>query len=163
MAQVPNEESERELDNTVSNGESGRELTDNSIDYLLRKYLRVWIWSIIFGLDTTLTLSLTTQGFIGRYTLPTSLILAMPSLASAVLVIGSWFLLAQFLVVGLVPLLWPTPNSSDEPTQTPDKTSTQTKDEVRYLTYAMLTAIFAVMLRAGGFLVEVTFGSLGRF
>ncbi len=33
------------------------------LDALLRKYLRVWIWSIIFGLDTTLTLTLSTQSF----------------------------------------------------------------------------------------------------
>jgi hypothetical protein len=130
--------------------------TEGGLDYLLRKYLRVWIWSIIFGLDTTLTLTLSTHSISGKYAFEISLVLVVPTLAAALAVIMSWLYLGRYLSRGLMPLLRPTPSGRDDDLA-------QTTEELRYLTLAMQFAIFSVVLRALGFLIEALFGSLDRF
>jgi len=144
--------------------------TMNGIEVLFRKYARIWIWSIIFGLDTTLSLTFSTQSF-ARYNLQVSLILAVPLLASAAALVVSWFALSQFLTRSLLPLL--------KESAVEDETDHVIEDEIRLaivsdaakardlrlrlLNLAVEYAIVAIILRVVGFGLEAIFGSLGKF
>jgi hypothetical protein len=151
---------------TEQNTKSASELQIKAqMDSLLRKYIRVWIWSILFGLNTTLTLSLTVQRFGDRYVAGIALVLAIPSLISAAANIFSWSYLALFLRKGLMPLLMPEPHRPEyqsDVEQYQSDVEHESATHTRYLYTAMLFAIFAVISRAFGFLVEATFSSLGN-
>jgi hypothetical protein len=121
---------------------------------LFRKYVRVWIWSIIFGLNTALTLSFSTQNFLGRYNIQISSIIAIPTILAALTVIISWSFLSIYLRRSLIPLLW---------LSQADESLDNNPQELRYLSVAMQFAIYAVVFRAVGVLVEAVFGSLGKY
>jgi hypothetical protein len=120
----------------------------NDLDNLLRKYLRVWIWSIIFTVDATLAFILSTQAFVGKYTPNNALILITPTIGAAISLIASFYCLLLFLNQGLIPIL---------------RVAEPESSGLRYLTLAMQFSIFAVMMRSIGFVFEAVFGSLGRF
>src|SRR4051812_5064376 len=117
----------------------------SSIDILLQKYLRVWIWSIIFGLNSTLTLTLSTQTIVGKYNSFVSLILSIPLIMAAFTIILSWYFLLLFMKTNLMPLLgfhYYSGKFSGE------------ERSYRYLYAAFQFSIFAVMLRAFGIIFE---------
>jgi hypothetical protein len=130
--------------------------SDHALDDLVKKYLRVWVWSIVFGLDTALTLSLSTQVFVGKYPLTTTFILAIPAILSASFVIFSWWFLSVYLTLGLLPLLI-TNREGDRDLEFWNVKS------IRYLQWAMQFSIFAVIFRVLGIIIEVIFGSLRMY
>lgn len=131
----------------------------SDLNQSLSKYLRVWIWSIIFGLDTTLTLTLQAGGSFGKYLPFIAFILVIPNILSAIMVIVSWIYLLRFMLRAIIPLIKLDQASYDELVSR----NTLTQVHVFYLRTAMQAAILAIVLKAFGILFESLFAGLGRY
>ena len=127
------------------------------IDLSFRKYLKIWIWSIVFGLNTSLLYTLTGGLLSGRYNLEVSIVLLLPMTLGGLLQIVSWFSLLRYLQLSLIPMLLQEYNDSD-----PSSQKKQDKD-AGLLMLAMRYSILSVIVRLAGSIFELIFGSLVRY
>lgn len=126
-------------------------MQDNSLDRLIRRYLRVWIWSIIFGFNSAVAYNTLSSGFYGgKYNLVVSAVLVAPSAVSVILSLVSWSFLLQYLDRSLLPLI----SRKDAPTEDAN---------YKLLYHSMLYTIIAIAFRLAGFLIQAVFDSLSRF
>ena len=135
---------------------------ESSFDDLMRKYLRVWIWSIIFGLNTTLVFT-TSSSYLGKYNFFNSIVLPSPYVASVLVSLISWFYLLLYLRGSLLPMIYNDSSSSDRSSLSQDISANWTASyHQKLLMFAMTYSILAIFLRVVGFVFTVLFDSLGR-
>ncbi len=78
-----------------------KEVDVNKLDALLRRYLSVWLWSILFGGVTTLTFSLVNIRDYEKWGILTS-VTSMLLAISIIFLIIAWMTLFQFLTSYLI-------------------------------------------------------------
>jgi hypothetical protein len=119
--------------------------------------MRVWIWSIIFGLNTSSLYAFVSGGgfFGGKYSVDISFVILLPSVISGLLLIGSWVLLLRYLNLSILPMIY----AEDKSRQ--DQYSKY--EHARLLWLAMLYTILAMAFRFFGSIFSNIFESLSRF
>jgi hypothetical protein len=138
--------------------EPNKETREGTLDRLMRQYIRVWIWSIIFGLNTSLLYTFVSGGgsFGGsKYDFNISLVLLLPTALSGSLLIFSWSFLLRYLYLGILPMLY---SEGDE-----NHIEYTRYEYARLLWLAMLYTILSVAFRFLGSIVANVFESLSRF
>jgi hypothetical protein len=72
---------------------------------LINRYISVWVWSILFGLTTSLSFTITNVRNIGRFG-ELSLVIGALYLVSALFVFHAWFILLGYLRNLLIPMIF---------------------------------------------------------
>jgi glucan phosphoethanolaminetransferase (alkaline phosphatase superfamily) len=124
--------------------ENKTDVNAKNLDALLRKYLSVWLWSILFGGATTLTFSLVNIRDYekwGMLTSVTSMLLAI----SIVFLVIAWMALFQFLKTYLIGTVFVGRDEEDD--------SKKREKSGRYLSMSFYALIMAGILRL---MIELT-------
>lgn len=139
---------------------AGPEATDapDRWETLLKRYVRVWIWSILFGTTTGLSYAYVTL----RTDRPWGTLIMFPL---SILVLGllatfsAWWNLYVHLILAIIPEFFPSATS--------DHTNTHDERRQRRSAYsirqAFLFTMLAVVLRLFYAITELVLTSLGRF
>src|SRR6266404_2574434 len=86
--------------------DDGREASESSVFLrLINRYISVWVWSILFGLTTSLSFTITNVRNIGRFG-ELSLVIGAFYLLSALFVFRAWFILLEYLRNFLIPMIF---------------------------------------------------------
>ena len=97
-------------DNSTS-GQDSRQEDDNSLPEssvfirLINRYISVWVWSILFGLATSLSFTITNVRNIGRFG-ELSFAIGALYVLGAIFLFRAWFILLQYLRQFLVPMIF---------------------------------------------------------
>jgi len=72
---------------------------------LVNRYISVWVWSILFGLATSLSFAISNVRNAGRFG-DLSLVVTSLYLVSGLFVLSAWFTLLRYLRTFLIPMIF---------------------------------------------------------
>jgi len=118
---------------------------NHSLEVLLSKYISVWIWSIMFGLLSSLTFSYFRSDQFSRWGI-LALLPAMLMASGILSIIRAWHFLYLYLVRFLIPhFVHPGQRSSSDKTE--EENEIQSQYPAQLLRRAFLMMIVAIALR----------------